>query len=76
MQDQFTFIHDAILESVTCGDTQISATNLRMNVAKMKKYDTKSGFHCQFKVCMHEDRSCVVLGHHTSLLLDLGAGFS
>ena len=35
VQEQFTFIHDAILESVTCGDTQISATNLRMNIAKM-----------------------------------------
>ena len=41
------FIHDAILESVTCGDTQISATNLRMATTKMKKTD---GFKHQMKV--------------------------
>ena len=47
------FIHDAILESVTCGDTQIAATNLRMRVAKMKKKDNQNqphGFQYQFKV--------------------------
>ena len=53
VQEQFIFIHDAILESVTCGDTQIAATNLRMNIAKMKKKDAQNqshGFHYQFKV--------------------------
>ena len=53
IQEQFTFIHDAILESVTCGDTQIAATNLRMNNAKMKKRDAQKqshGFQYQFKV--------------------------
>ena len=53
MQEQFTFIHDAILESVTCGDTQITATNLRINVAKLKKKDNQNdarGFQYQFKV--------------------------
>ena len=48
IQEQFTFIHDAILESVTCGDTQIAATNLRVNIAKMKKRDAQNqshGFH-------------------------------
>jgi hypothetical protein len=63
MQAQFTFIHDAILESVTCGDTQISATNLRMRMVKMKKNDNKKqphGFQYQFKV----SRSCVVRVRH------------
>ena len=41
------FIHDAILESVTCGDTQISATNLRMATTKMKNTDI---FKYQMKV--------------------------
>ena len=53
MQDQFMFIHDAILESVTCGDTQIAATNLRMSIAKMKKKDNQNephGFKHQFNV--------------------------
>ena len=55
MQHQFIFIHDAILESVTCGDTQISATNLRTRIAKMNRNDSKNqphGFQYQFKVCM------------------------
>ena len=52
-KDQFMFIHDAILESVTCGDTQITATDLKMTVEKMKRNDNKKqlhGFHYQFKV--------------------------
>ena len=47
------FIHDAILESVTCGDTQITTTDLKMTVDKMKRNDNKKqlhGFHYQFKV--------------------------
>ena len=47
------FIHDAILESVTCGDTQIAATNMRISVAKMKKKDNQNqprGFQYQFRV--------------------------
>ena len=34
-QDQYIFIHDAILESVTCGDTQIDAGNLRTSLDKL-----------------------------------------
>ena len=47
IQEQFIFIHDAILESVTCGDTQISATNLRVAITKMRK---SNGFQYQMKV--------------------------
>ena len=47
IQEQFIFIHDAILESVTCGDTQISVINLRLAVTKMKE---KNGFQYQMKV--------------------------
>ena len=38
-QDQYIFIHDAILESVTCGDTQINAGNLRATLDKLLKMD-------------------------------------
>ena len=77
IKDQFMFIHDAILESVTCGDTQITATDLRMTVDKMKRNDNKKqlhGFQYQFKVytCI---RSCVVRDRHSSFA-DFGAGFS
>ena len=33
------FIHDAILEKVRCGDTQVSATDLRQVLKKMQKMD-------------------------------------
>ena len=53
------FIHDAVLESVTCGDTQISATNLRAAIKKMSKVDPvtnkntfESQFHVSFPLCM------------------------
>ena len=78
-QDQFTFIHDAILESVTCGDTQISATNLRMKLVKMKRYDNKNeshGFQYQVKVYLNIGvmwYGVVTLDH---LSADFGAGFS
>ena len=65
VQDQFTFIHDAILESVTCGDTQISATNLRMAISKMKKKDAHNqpnGFQYQFKVGQIVHAMFVVVG--------------
>ena len=36
-QDQYVFIHDAILESVTCGDTQINAGDLRRKIQRMSQ---------------------------------------
>ena len=65
------FIHDAILESVTCGDTQIAATNLRISVAKMKKKDNQNqphGFKYQFRVhnFMLKHRCSMVWGRQTS----------
>ena len=53
MQEQYTFIHDAILESVTCGDTQISSGELRSSIAKMNNTDPATGktlFEAQFEV--------------------------
>jgi len=47
------FIHDAILESITCGNTQISAANLQIRVNKLKQRDRNtnlSGYEQQFKV--------------------------
>ena len=55
-QAQFVFIHDAVLESVTCGDTQISAVNLRVEIKKLNEFDSKSsktGYENQFKVWQH-----------------------
>ena len=47
------FIHDAILESITCGNTQVSAADLQRTVTKLKQRDpcTKlTGYEQQFKV--------------------------
>ncbi|XP_064386166.1 uncharacterized protein LOC135334779 [Halichondria panicea] len=52
-QDQYVFIHDAILESVTCGDTQISAGDLRRQIQKMSLVSpgkTISDFQYQFQI--------------------------
>ena len=55
IQEQYVFIHDAILESVTCGDTEImiSSANLRLVLQKMSKVNPKdnaTSFQTQFKV--------------------------
>lgn len=47
------FIHDAMLESITCGNTQVSASDLQRAVTKLKQRDpiTKlTGYEQQFKV--------------------------
>ncbi|CAI8052760.1 Receptor-type tyrosine-protein phosphatase alpha [Geodia barretti] len=44
--DQYIFIHDAILESVTCGDTQIASSDLRRAIQQM----ADKGFAHQFAV--------------------------
>ena len=54
-QEQYVFIHDAILESVTCGDTEISSANLRLALKKLIKknpQDNTSPLQTQFKVNM------------------------
>ena len=53
LQEQYIFIHDAILESVTCGDTEISSANLRLIMKKMSRVnpETKATpLQTQFKV--------------------------
>jgi hypothetical protein len=47
------FVNDAILEAVTCGDTQIDASDVRRVIFEMKKVNPKSGrnaFEEQFNV--------------------------
>ena len=38
-QEQYIFIHDAILESLTCGNTEIDAGNLRTSLDKLLRMD-------------------------------------
>ena len=47
------FIHDAVLEWLTCGDTQIASANLRKEMAKLEATspDTAlTGYQQQFNV--------------------------
>ena len=47
------FIHDALDELITCGETDIAASNLRARVNKMHKIvpgKNMSGFQDQFQV--------------------------
>ena len=53
------FLHDAILDSVTCGDTQVTAADLRMMIKKYGKVDPITGltgfqsqFFVSFKLCV------------------------
>ena len=52
-QDQYVFIHDAVLESLTCGDTQIPASGLSGAIKKLKEKNSetgRTGFETQFYV--------------------------
>ena len=47
------FIHDAILEQLTCGDTQISAGELRITINNLMKSSgiaPSTGLQAQFQV--------------------------
>ena len=53
-QEQYTFIHDVVLESVTCGDTQIGAKDLKYVITRLRQRDQTTGrtqFDTQFEVC-------------------------
>ena len=55
IQEQYIFLHDAVLESVACGDTEISSANLRLTVRKLNKInpaDNTTMLQTQFKVNM------------------------
>ena len=52
-QPQYVFIHDALDELITCGETDIPASQLRTKVNKMRKVVPGrgvSGFNEQFQV--------------------------
>lgn len=57
MQEQYQFIHDAVLEWLTCGDTQIAPVNLRVEMAQLDSplpdssgAGGRTGYEQQFKV--------------------------
>ena len=52
LQDQYAFIHDALSDYITCGDTSMMAHELRGTIVDMNKKDGtgRSGFEQQFEV--------------------------
>ena len=51
-QKQYVFIHDVILDYLTCGDTEISAGNLKHTITTLssRDYTQLTGFQKQFDV--------------------------
>ena len=56
-QDQYVFIHDALCDYITCGDTSVLAYELRTALHSLQKVDDmgQSGFRRQFEVCARSD---------------------
>lgn len=55
MQAQYVFIHDALSEYVTCGETEITANNLRAKFNHLTKQipgKGMTGFQNQFQVSL------------------------
>ena len=53
IQAQYVFIHDALEELITCGDTSFSVQNMRVKVNKMSKADPETeitGYQKEFQV--------------------------
>jgi len=72
------FIHDAILEYLTCGDTQINAADLRTAIADLMKQDELSGvtgFQNQFAVSAYAS-NITFLSLCTLLHIDIESGDS
>ena len=61
-QSQYIFIHDAILESVMCGDTQIDASELRaaLHTLRSRTQSRQTGFENQFGVSCVPKQGCGV----------------
>ena len=69
LQDQYVFIHDALADYITCGNTSIIAQELLRSITEMTKVDQqtkKDGFTQQFQVITfglhctyHYGHSCV-----------------
>ncbi|XP_060802396.1 tyrosine-protein phosphatase Lar isoform X2 [Amyelois transitella] len=51
-EDQYIFIHDALLEAVVCGDTEVPARNLHAHIQKLMRVDSIeniTGMELEFK---------------------------
>ena len=63
-EDQYIFIHDALLEAVTCGNTEVPARNLSVHIQKLMQPEpgeTVTGMELEFKASLIENNS--IKGH-------------
>ena len=64
-EDQYVFIHEALLEAATCGNTEVPARNLYAHIQKLTQVtpgDTVTAMELEFKVgssCPPEHNSTV-----------------
>ena len=52
-QEQYIFVYKAVLEALTCGNTEISAQDMRLSLKKLAAVDPhegKTGFEEEFDV--------------------------
>lgn len=52
-EEQYIFIHDALLEAVTCGETEVAVRNLPMHIQQLSQMEvgtTVTGMELEFKV--------------------------
>ena len=53
-QAQYTFIHDALEEYITCGDTSVAVSTMHSSISHLYKSDSgQTGFERQFSVSIH-----------------------
>ncbi|KAL0200324.1 hypothetical protein M9458_003511, partial [Cirrhinus mrigala] len=55
-EDQYIFIHEALLEAATCGNTEVPARNLYAHIQKLTQPppgETVTAMELEFKVTAH-----------------------
>ena len=62
-KDQYAFIHDAVLEWLICGDTKISAGEMKRAMERLAQRDIQTeenGYDTQFKVRKVHKVGCIL----------------
>lgn len=73
-EDQYSFIHDALLEAVACGNTEVPARNLYTYIQKLAQIEVGehvTGMELEFKVLVDTWVGTVVTGEGSVFLTAL-----
>lgn len=66
-EDQYIFIHDALLEAVICGNTEVAARNLHTHIQKLMQPEIGeniTGMELEFKVRITYQMISFCLNHY------------